>query len=454
MYLNKVTPEIGAMSAEFKRLSPAALKLPNRAQRRHAKAKLKKLRKNLQRYGIVSPLIVDTKLRVLDGCARLQLARELMVTTVPVIVVDGLSEAELKALSLALNKLAEDAEWDWDAVADNLKSIIEIDADFDLQLSGFAVPEIDNIILGAEKRGQVDSIDQDIPAPPARPVAQEGDLFQLGAHRVYCGSNFAPGCNDDLWSTVSAQALFTDAPYNVPVSGHITGHGKIQHREFPMASGEMSREEFIAFLIESLKAQIACLVDGSLIYLFIDWRHIEELQAAARSLGLTPINMCVWIKNNGGLGSLYRSQHELVFVYRKGDTQHRNNVQLGRYGRNRTNVWNYDGVNSFNPSRRAELALHPTTKPVPLVEDALRDCTKRRDVVIDGFLGSGSTLLAAERTGRVCYGAELDRGYCDLIINRWQRLTGKDAVHAASGRTFRDLKARRHRHRPPLPAAA
>lgn len=428
--------------------------LPNRRHRRHSKAKLTKLRKSIERFGVVTPLIVDADGNVLDGYARLVIARELDLKTVRTVVADGFSAEEKKALALALNRLSEEAEWDQDAVAATLTSIIEIDDTFDLELTGFEVPEIDQIIIGAEERGRTDAIDQNVGEPPVRPVAQQGDVFALGDHCVFCGSCFDPGFKSELLGGVSAQVVFTDPPYNVKIDGTAVGAGRIHHREFPMASGEMSEAEFTEFLTKSLGAQIAPLEDGGLAYVCMDWRHIQELLSASRALDLKQINLCVWVKSNGGMGSYYRSQHELVFVYRKGSAPHRNNVQLGRFGRNRTNVWHYDGVNTLKRGRREELALHPTVKSVPMIEDAILDCTTRGNLVIDGFLGSGTTLLAAERTGRICYGAELDCGYVDLIIDRWQTLTGRDAIHVASGRTFKDLRARRHRNRPPLPSAA
>jgi DNA modification methylase len=238
-----------------------------------------------------------------------------------------------------------------------------------------------------------------------------------------------------------ASVAFTDPPYNVPIDGHASGLGAIHHRPFPMACGEMDRSEFTAFLAGVFRNLAAFTVDGSLHFVCMDWRHLGELLAASRDAYSELKNLCVWVKDNAGMGSLYRSQHELVFVFKHGRKAHRNNVQLGQFGRNRSNVWNYPGANSF-ARRGAEgnlLALHPTVKPVTMVADAILDGSARGDIVLDCFLGSGTTLIAAERTGRRCYGLELDPLYIDTAIRRWQALTGGSARHAACGRTFDDL---------------
>jgi DNA modification methylase len=238
-----------------------------------------------------------------------------------------------------------------------------------------------------------------------------------------------------------AATVITDPPYNVRIDGHASGLGAVHHRPFPMASGEMDRAQFTAFLSQTCRNLAAFSFDGALHYIFMDWRHAEELLAAGRDVYGELINLCVWTKHNAGMGSLYRSQHELVFVFKHGRNGHRNNVQLGQFGRNRTNVWHYPGANSF--ARCGEegnlSALHPTVKPVAMIADAILDCSARGDIVLDGFLGSGTTVIAAERTGRRCYGLELDPGYVDTIIRRWQALTGGSARHAASGRSFDDL---------------
>jgi len=279
----------------------------------------------------------------------------------------------------------------------------------------------------------------EVMAGPA--VSKIGDLWRLGRHCLLCGSTLDTAAFTALMADERASVVFTDPPYNVPIDGHAGGLGAIHHRPFPMASGEMDRSEFTAFLRQAFRNLAAFSIDGALHYICIDWRHLDELLVAGRDAYSELKNLCVWVKDNAGMGSLYRSQHELVFVFKHGRNGHRNNVQLGQFGRNRSNVWHYPGANSLSRSGAEGnlLALHPTVKPVAMVADAILDCSARGEVVLDGFLGSGTTLIAAERTGRRCYGLELDPGYVDTTIRRWQGLTGGSARHAASGRPFDDL---------------
>ena len=315
--------------------------------------------------------------------------------------------------------------------------------DFSIELTGFEVPEIDlRIALLDDAPEAADDPADVLPeAAAGPPLSQIGDLWVLGRHRLLCGSALDPAAFATLLGDERAAIVFTDPPSNVPIDGHASGLGAIHHRPFPMASGEMDRSEFTAFLGQAFRNLAAFSIDGSLHYICMDWRHIAELLAAGRDIYDELKNLCVWVKDNGGMGSLYRSQHELVFVFKQGRGSHRNNVQLGQFGRNRSNVWHYPGANSF--ARCGEegnlLALHPTVKPVAMVADAILDCSARGEIVLDAFLGSGTTLIAAERTGRRCCGLELDAGYVDTTIRRWQALTGGSACHAASGRRFDDL---------------
>jgi len=305
------------------------------------------------------------------------------------------------------------------------------------------VAEIDLRIASLEDSSETIEDPSDLvpEVPPGPPLSKLGDLWVLDRHRVLCGNALDPAAFAILMGEERAATVFTDPPYNVRIDGHASGLGAIHHRPFPMASGEMNRPEFTAFLGEALRNLAAFSVDGALHYICMDWRHAEELLDAGRGVYGELKNMCVWIKSNCGMGSLYRSQHELVFVFKHGRNGHRNNVQLGQFGRNRSNVWRYPGANSF--ARCGEegnlLALHPTVKPVALVADAILDCSARGDIVLDAFLGSGTTVIAAERTGRRCCGLELDPGYVDTIVRRWEAMTGGSARHAASGRSFDDL---------------
>jgi DNA modification methylase len=248
---------------------------------------------------------------------------------------------------------------------------------------------------------------------------------------------------DALLEGERAAAAFTDPPYNVKIKGHASGNGRTSHHEFPMAAGEMTEAEFTTFLEQALGHIATNCCAGGLIYCCMDWRHVSEILAAARGAGLEPLNLCVWAKPNGGMGTFYRSSHELVFVLKNGQAPHLNNVQLGRFGRNRSNVWNYPGANSFRRKKGSpRLDLHPTAKPIALVADAILDCTERGDIVLDPFVGSGTTIVAAERTGRRCYGIELDPRYVDTAIRRWQKFTGRNA-HNGESQTFDQIAIER-----------
>jgi DNA modification methylase len=339
--------------------------------------------------------------------------------------------------------LAEIADWDDRLLAQQLNELSLLVLDFNIEDTGFEMGEIDLRIASLDDppASEDDPADlvPDLPAGP--PISKIGDLWLLGRHRLLCGNALEAAAFAALMGDERAAMVFTDPPYNVAIDGHATGLGAIHHRPFPMASGEMDGAQFAAFLAAAFKNLAAFSIDGSIHFICMDWRHLEEILAASRNAYSGLLNLCVWTKSNCGMGSFYRSQHELVFVFKYGRRGHRNNVQLGRFGRNRSNVWPYPGANSF--ARRGEegnlLALHPTVKPVAMVADAILDCTARGDVVLDTFLGSGTTVIAAERTGRRCYGLELDRLYVDTIIRRWQALTRDEARHAASGRSFDDL---------------
>jgi DNA modification methylase len=308
------------------------------------------------------------------------------------------------------------------------------------------MPEIDLIIEGLDPatEGEDDPADL-VPESSTIEIARIGDLWALGRNKVLCGNALSSTDLATLMGGKKANIAFTDPPFNVPISGHVTGHGKTAHREFVMGSGEMSDAEFRSFLARALARLAQQSQPSSILYVCIDWRHAEELVAAGRAANLDLINICVWVKNNPGLGSFYRSAHEFVAVFRNGRGGHRNNVQLGKFGRSRSNVWNYAGCSSFSrvTSEGDLLALHPTVKPAALVADAILDTSARGDLVIDPFLGSGTTIIAAERTGRICYGLELDPLYVDTIIRRWQAFTGDAAIESGSGRSFNELEGER-----------
>jgi len=343
---------------------------------------------------------------------------------------------------LADNKLTDRSTWDDAALALRLKELTEIAIDFEIEDIGFELPEIDFRIQSLDAADELDVADEFQPCSgPA--VSRSGDLWLLGDHRLYCGSALEASAYDVLLEGAKAAAVFADPPYNVKIEGHVCGGGAMKHREFAMASGEMTTDEFSLFLKTALGLAGARLAEGAVVYACMDWRHMAEMLAAGAAAGFDLINLCVWVKSNGGMGSLYRSRHELVFVFRNGPSKNLNNVQLGRFGRNRTNVWNYPGANSFpRKGRGKSLDLHPTVKPIAMVADAILDATQRGDIVLDPFCGSGTTILGAERVGRSGVGIELDPLYVDLTISRWRRMTKQTAMHA-NGKTFEALCSER-----------
>jgi 16S rRNA G966 N2-methylase RsmD len=411
-----------------------------RNARQHSDRQVKQIACSIESFGFNVPLLIDAKGQVVAGHGRLLAARRLGWSEVPTIRLDHLSEAQARAFAIADNRLTDNSTWDDALLAENLKVLSEMDLIFDIEATGFTMGEIDLRIEGLANGTGRDAADE-VPDQVAGPaVTQPGDIWHLGRHRVLCGNALEGDSYVRVLDGRQAALVFTDPPYNVPIQGHVSGLGTVQHREFAMASGEMSQAAFTEFLTTVCKLLAFHSTAGSIHYLCMDWRHMGELLAAGHGAYSELKNLCVWAKDNAGMGSLYRSQHELVFVWKSGTASHRNNVQLGQFGRNRTNIWSYPGVGSFGRGGEEGnlLALHPAVKPVAMVADAILDCSARGDIVLDPFLGSGSTLVAVERVGRVCCGIELDPVYVDIAIRRWQRHTGDTAVHAMSGLTFDD----------------
>jgi DNA modification methylase len=411
----------------------------------HTEKQVQQIAHSISALGFNVPILVDQTCNILAGHGRYLASKLLGLTVVPAIVVDHLSAAQAKAFMIADNKLTENAAWNNRLLAEQLKILAEVELDFDLtQVTGFEVGEIDCLIEGLSpfSIGKEDPADAIPETSLAVPITCLGDLWLLGQHRIYCGSSLNVQSYSALMDGSRAAMVFTDPPFNVPISGHATGLGAIQHSNFTMASGEMSEGQFTDFLTRACNLMASHTSEGSIHFVCMDWRHVGELQVAGKAVYSELKNICVWIKDNGGMGSLYRSQHELVFVYKHGKAAHTNNVQLGRFGRYRTNVWSYPGANSFSRTTAEGnlLELHPTVKPVAMIADAIMDCSARGSIVLDAFLGSGTSVIAAERTGRVCYGIEIDPKYVDTIVRRWQAFTGLGAIHADSGQTFVELE--------------
>jgi hypothetical protein len=428
------------------RYSPiAALRLDPQNPRLHSRKQVRQIAKSIASFGFNVPVLVDAEQSVIAGHGRVLAAKELGWDEVPVIALEHLDAAQQRAFQIADNRLTENAAWDDRLLAEQLKELSILNLSFDLEATGFDIGEIDLRIESLDKKPQPDDPADQVPVVQKQAVSQTGDLWQLGRHRVLCGNAQDRSSFAALMECKKADLVFTDPPFNARIAGHVSGLGAVCHREFPMASGEMTEPEFTRFLAAAFEQLCAFSRPGSVHFICIDWRHLRELLAAGKDIYGALVNLCVWVKSNSGMGSLYRSQHELIAVFKNGKAPHRNNVALGRHGRNRTNVWTYPGAAGFG--RHAEegvlLSLHPTVKPVTLVADAILDCSSRGDLVLDAFLGNGTTLIAAERTGRTCCGIELDLLYVDTIIRRWQAYAGEIARHAVSGQSFAALAKER-----------
>lgn len=420
---------------------PCDLKPWPRNPRTHNDKQLAKLKTSIKDFGFTAPVLVDQKGFILSGNGRVQAAIELGLPTIPTRVIRGLSEAQKRAYVIADNKLAELAGWDSTLLKEELELLIA--DNFDIETTGFSTAEIDILIDGAEEPSGSDPDDLQPDDVTGQVVSRIGDLWRVGNHWLLCGDALSPDSYKIIMESDLAQMVISDPPYNVRIDGHVCGSGKIRHKEFKMASGEMTTDEFTNFLNTVFSHTGAYSQAGAVHYFFMDWRHSMEIQAAALPLFGSPLQLCVWVKDNGGMGSFYRSQHELVFVFKKGEVPHINNFELGQHGRYRTNVWNYSGVNTFKGTGYELLALHPTVKPVSLIADALRDCSHRQGIILDPFAGSGTILIAAERTGRHARAIELDPKYVDVAVTRWQRVTGKEAVLEATGQTWEQVRVSR-----------
>lgn len=410
--------------------------------RLYPSATIKKAARFLETFGARLPILIDSNRNIVAGEIWVLAHLRLGLPEISALFVEGLSADQLQAYRIGFERIPELGAWDEGALGELFKDLSSRDMKFDLELTGFEMPEIDKLIdnLGVAV-GNGDSHDKIEPTDVGPPISKLGDIWVAGRHRILCGSSIESASFETLMCGEQASVVITDPPYNVAIEGHVGGKGSIHHGEFVMASGEMSTDEFQAFLQCFMQLLTRYSTDGSLHYIFMDWRHAGQLLAAGNLAYGMLKNIICWVKSNAGMGSLYRSQHELVFLFKNGKGPHRNNVQLGRHGRNRTNVWQYAGANGFDGRSTEEghlLALHPTVKPVQMLADALLDSSARGEIALDPFLGSGSTLIACERVGRRLRGIELDPAYVDVAVRRWQRYSGSQAVHAVTGKPFDD----------------
>ena len=421
---------------------PAQLKPRTRNPRTHTAKQIRQIQASIKEFGFINPVLIDGTNGIIAGHGRVEAAKLAGMSDVPTVRVDHLTPVQLRAYVIADNKLAENAGWDRDLLTLELQEL-SAELNFDVTVTGFETAEIDLLIEEytedtSDEADDLPEIDRSTPA-----VTRLGDCWRIGDHFLLCGDALKVDSYDQLLGGSKAQLVFTDPPYNVAIAGNVSGLGRDRHREFAMASGEMSIMEFTKFLESTFKRLVAYSSNGSIHFICMDWRHMREVLEAADGPYSELKNLCVWSKTNAGMGSLYRSQHELVFVFKNGTRPHINNVELGRFGRNRTNIWNYAGASSFGANRDSELAMHPTVKPLSLVADAILDCSTRGGIVLDAFAGSGTTLIAAEKTGRRGYGIELDPYYCDTVIRRFEGAYGLKAVHVASGLGFDKLTTQR-----------
>lgn len=426
-----------------------SLKVCAQNARKHSPKQIDQIARSIATFGFINPVLIDEEGEIIAGHGRFLAAQLRGLETIPVIILPHLNEAQKRAFRLADNKIAENSSWDLELVASELKHLSLAEADLDFHITseiGFSESELDFYLGRDANGGDGDALkESDI---PDHPKSLLGDCYELGNHRLLCGDARQIDNYNRLLDGHLADLILTDVPYNVPIQGHVSGRGHHKHAEFLMAAGEMPATEYQELLRSSLKAMVRVSRSGAVHFIFIDWRHIQELQRAIAGLYSEFLNLCVWNKSNAGMGSLYRSKHELVLVQKVGSAAHTNNIQLGRNGRHRTNVWDYPGCSSFGAGRNQALAMHPTVKPVQLLADAIQDCSKRGDRILDGFCGSGSTLMAAERTNRRGYGIELDPLYVDVTLNRWMRVTGDIPVLLPQRIKWPDLVTLRQKKSP------
>jgi len=437
LYNAKATQQTWAHNIEY--IAPIDLKAYKNNARTHSKIQINQIAASIEEFGFINPILIDEDGYVIAGHGRIEAAKQIGAQEVPTIRFSHMSKAQLAAYRIADNRLAELAGWDTQILAIEFAKLDELDLDFELDVTGFELAEID-LLIDSEHE-QAHNEDDIYEASSGSAVTQVGDLWLIGNHRLYCGDAKVNDSYNAVLDGKQAQMVFTDPPYNVKINGHVSGLGKNKHREFAEAAGEMCEAAFTDFLVQCCKQMAKHSADGSLHYICMDWRHLRELLYAGEACYSEYKNLIVWNKTNGGMGSLYRSKHELIALFKNGKAKHVNNVQLGQYGRYRTNVWEYAGANSFGNSRDDELAMHPTVKPVALITDAIRDASHRGQVILDPFGGSGSTMLAAERVKRHCCMIELDPLYCDTIIGRMQDRFGLNAILEATGESFTDVDA-------------
>jgi len=402
--------------------------------RNHSKEKITKLAKLISEFGFLTPILIDSERQeVIAGEARLLAAKKLGSKDIPTIQVAHLTPAQIKAFRIADNKIVEGSSWDTEALKLELLDLQELG--FDLSLTAFELPEIEMLILDDE---QSLSDEDSIPAPASTTYLRLGDIFLVGRHTIICGDSRDSLLISSHIDEKLVDIVVSDPPYNLAINGHVLAQNST-HDEFAMASGEMSTTEFTEFLTAWFQSSFMVSKEGSIHYHFMDHHHLKEMLDAGDVVYDKRLNICVWSKTNAGMGSLYRSQHEMCCVFKKGTESHTNNIQLGKFGRNRSNIWTYSGMNTFSSERDELLAFHPTVKNTEMIADILLDASNPGELVLDGFLGSGTTLIAAEKTNRICIGVEIEPKYIDVAIKRFQSISDESIIHKETGLTYEEL---------------
>lgn len=433
-------PSIHSSAQQIEYLQLAGLTPYANNPRTHSKKQIWQIADSISEFGWTNPVLIDADGNIIAGHGRTEAAKLLGMDEVPVLRLDQLSEVQKRAYIIADNKLAENAGWDSNILAVELQGLLDLNIDFDIELTGFETGEID-VLLEPEQKDEAEAVE--IPDPDAPVVSRTGDLWLIGPHRILCGNSLERSDWRVLMGREKAEMVFTDPPYNVKIAGNVSGLGQAKHREFAMASGEMTKDGFTGFLRTSFERMAEHSVDGAIHFVCMDWRHMGEMLSAAEGVFSELKNLCVWAKTNAGMGTFYRSQHELVFAFKSGTAPHINNFGLGETGRHRSNLWTYAGANTFRTGRMEDLEAHPTVKPVDMISDAIMDCSKRGGLVVDAFAGSGTTLLATARTGRVGAGIEIDPAYVDLIVRRLEKETGENAIHGDLFDSFGAIRTQR-----------
>lgn len=433
----KNTPDIPVVE-----LVPLADIKPNPYQPRvHDKAKIRDLARTIETTDVTTPVFIDRENIPFSGAARIAAYRLLGRDLIPAIRITHISTADAKgkAFTLADNRHGERASWNDQLLGQVLLDLTTEDLNFSIEVTGFSVGEID-LKIEALQSGTAE--DEPAIAMTGPAVTKLGQFWKCQEHVIGCADALEPATYEQLMAGKKAAMVVADAPYNVAIQGNVSGKGRNHHREFVMGSGEMTPSQFDTFLGSVMSVVARHTSKGALGYWFMDWRHISQLQAAGEAVFGAPLNICVWAKDRAGMGSFYRSAHEMIMVFRTKGGRHRNNVQLGRFGRDRSNLWSYPAPNNLGGGGEdgALAAEHPTPKPVSLIADAILDATAPRDHVLDPFLGSGTTLLACQQTRRFCRAIDLDPLYVDLAVRRWRLLTGEDAICAETGRTFTECE--------------